>query len=169
MAKAVREGTRFDAITTFGVLLGYAIPGFVLGVLLIVLFAGGTFYDWFPLRGLTSDNFDELSAWGKVKDYFWHLTLPLTCLVIHSFAVVTLLTKNTFVEEIRKQYVLVARAKGLSQDRVLFKHIFRNALIPLVTGFPAAFIGAFFTGSVPVSYTHLDVYKRQYLHRVGHR
>jgi len=148
VAKAVREGTRFDAVTTFGVLLGYAIPGFVLGVLLIVLFAGGTFYDWFPLRGLTSDNFDELSAWGKVKDYFWHLTLPLTCLVIHSFAVVTLLTKNTFVEEIRKQYVLVARAKGLSQDRVLFKHIFRNALIPLVTGFPAAFIGAFFTGSV---------------------
>ncbi len=148
VAKAVREGTRLDAITTFGVLLGYAIPGFVLGVLLIVLFAGGTFYDWFPLRGLTSDNFDELLAWGKVKDYFWHLTLPLTCLVIHSFAVVTLLTKNTFVEEIRKQYVLVARAKGLSQDRVLFKHIFRNALIPLVTGFPAAFIGAFFTGSV---------------------
>ncbi len=148
VAKAVREGSRFDVITTFGVLLGYAIPGFVLGVLLIVLFAGGTFYDWFPLRGLTSDNFDELSNWGKVKDYVWHLTLPLTCLVIHSFAVVTLLTKNTFVEEIRKQYVLVARSKGLSQERVLYKHIFRNALIPLVTGFPAAFIGAFFTGSV---------------------
>jgi microcin C transport system permease protein len=148
VAKAVREGSRFDVITTFGVLLGYAIPGFVLGVLLIVMFAGGTFYDWFPLRGLTSDNFDELSNWGKVKDYLWHLTLPLTCLVIHSFAVVTLLTKNTFVEEIRKQYVLVARSKGLSQDRVLYKHIFRNALIPLVTGFPAAFIGAFFTGSV---------------------
>ncbi len=148
VAKAVREGSRFDTLTTFGVLLGYAIPGFVLGVLLIVMFAGGTFYDWFPLRGLTSDNWDELSRWGKVKDYFWHLTLPLTCLVIHSFAVVTLLTKNTFVEEIRKQYVLVARAKGLSQERVLYKHIFRNALIPLVTGFPAAFIGAFFTGSV---------------------
>jgi microcin C transport system permease protein len=148
VTKAVREGTRFDVVTTFGVLLGYAIPGFVLGVLLIVLFAGGTFYDWFPLRGLTSDNFDELSNWGKVKDYLWHLALPLTCLVIHSFAVVTLLTKNTFVEEIRKQYVLVARAKGLSQERVLYKHIFRNALIPLVTGFPAAFIGAFFTGSV---------------------
>lgn len=148
VAKAVREGSRFDVITTFGVLLGYAIPGFVLGVLLIVMFAGGTFYDWFPLRGLTSDNFDELSNWGKVKDYLWHLTLPLTCLVIHSFAVVTLLTKNTFVEEIRKQYVLVARSKGLSQERVLYKHIFRNALIPLVTGFPAAFIGAFFTGSV---------------------
>lgn len=148
VAKAVREGTRFDAITTAFVLLGYAIPGFVLGVLLIVLFAGGTFFDWFPLRGLTSDNWEELSAWGKVKDYFWHLTLPLICLVITSFAVVTLLTKNTFVEEIRKQYVLVARAKGLSQERVLYKHIFRNALIPLVTGFPAAFIGAFFTGSV---------------------
>ena len=148
VAKAVREGSRFDVATTFLVLLGYSIPGFVLGVLLIVLFAGGTFYDWFPLRGLTSDNFAELATWDQVKDYFWHLTLPLTCLVIHSFAVVTLLTKNTFVEEIRKQYVLVARSKGLSQERVLYKHIFRNALIPLVTGFPAAFIGAFFTGSV---------------------
>jgi microcin C transport system permease protein len=148
VSKAVKEGTRFDVATTFFVLLGYAIPGFVLGVLLIVLFAGGTMWDWFPLRGLTSDNFAELSTWGKVKDYFWHLTLPLTCLVIHSFAVVTLLTKNTFVEEIRKQYVLVARSKGLSQERVLYKHIFRNALIPLVTGFPAAFIGAFFTGAV---------------------
>ncbi len=148
VSKAVREGSRFDLITTFGVLLGYAIPGFVLGVLLIVMFAGGSFFDWFPLRGLTSDNFDELSAWGKFKDYAWHITLPLICLVIHNFAVVTLLTKNTFVEEVRKQYVLVARAKGLSQERVLYKHIFRNALIPLVTGFPAAFIGAFFTGSV---------------------
>jgi microcin C transport system permease protein len=148
VAKAVREGSRFDAFTTAAVLLGYAIPGFVLGVLLIVLFAGGSFVEWFPLRGLTSDNWDELSAWGKVKDYFWHLTLPLICLVIHSFAVVTLLTKNTFVEEIRKQYVLVARAKGLSERRVLYKHIFRNALIPLVTGFPAAFVGAFFSGAV---------------------
>jgi microcin C transport system permease protein len=148
VAKAVKEGTRFDTVTTFAVLLGYAVPGFVLGVLLIVLFAGGSFLEWFPLRGLTSDNWDELSAWGKVKDYFWHLALPLTCLVIHSFAVVTLLTKNTFVEEIRKQYVLVARSKGLSEKRVLYKHIFRNALIPLVTGFPAAFVGAFFTGAV---------------------
>jgi len=144
----VKEGTRFDTVTTFAVLLGYAVPGFVLGVLLIVLFAGGSFLEWLPLRGLTSDNWDELSAWGKVKDYFWHLALPLTCLVIHSFAVVTLLTKNTFVEEIRKQYVLVARSKGLSEKRVLYKHIFRNALIPLVTGFPAAFVGAFFTGAV---------------------
>jgi microcin C transport system permease protein len=148
VAKAVREGSRFDAVTTFFVLLGYAVPGFVLGLLLIVLFAGGSFWEVFPLRGLTSDNWAELSAWGKVKDYFWHLALPLGCLVIHSFATITLLTKNTFVEEIRKQYVLVARAKGLSERRVVYKHIFRNALIPLVTGFPAAFIGAFFAGAV---------------------
>jgi microcin C transport system permease protein len=148
VAKAVREGSHFDVATTFLVLLGFSVPGFVLGVLLIVLFAGGTIFDWLPLRSLVSDNFAELSRWGQVKDYLWHLTLPLTCLVIHSFAVVTLLTKNTFVEEIRKQYVLVARSKGLSQQRVLYKHIFRNAMIPLVTGFPAAFIGAFFTGSV---------------------
>lgn len=148
VAKAVREGSRFDTVTTLGVLLGYAVPGFVLGVLLIVLFAGGSFWDWFPLRGLTSDNFAELSAWGKVKDYLWHLALPLTCLVINSFAVTTLLTKNTFVEEARKQYVLVARAKGLAPRRVLYRHVFRNALLPLVAGFPAAFIGAFFTGSV---------------------
>lgn len=148
IAKAVREGTKFDAITTIGVLVGYAIPGFVLGILLIVLFAGGTFLDWFPLRGLTSDNWSEFSWPARIADYFWHLALPLTCLVIHSFAVTTLLTKNTFVEEMRKQYVLVARAKGLSQGRVLYKHIFRNALIPIVTGFPSAFVGAFFAGSV---------------------
>ena len=148
IAKAVREGSRFDTLTTLVVLAGYAIPGFVLGILLIVLFAGGSFYDWFPLRGLTSDNWNEL-AWGaRITDYLWHLALPLLCLSIGSFAVTTMLTKNTFVEEIRKQYVLVARAKGLSQQRVLYKHIFRNALIPLVTGFPAAFVGAFFAGSV---------------------
>jgi microcin C transport system permease protein len=148
ITKAVREGTRFDALTTLVVLLGYAIPGFVLGVLLIVLFAGGTFLDWFPLRGLTSDNWEELSWPARIADYFWHLTLPLTCLVVGSFAVTTMLTKNTFVEELRKQYVLVARAKGLEARRVLYKHVFRNALIPLVTGFPAAFIGSFFAGSV---------------------
>ena len=148
VAKAVREGSRFDVLTTAAVLLGFAIPGFVLGVLLIVMFAGGTFLEWFPLRGLTSDNWEELGWWGQVTDYLWHLTLPLICLVIGSFAVMTMLTKNTFIEETRKQYVLVARAKGLSQQRVLYKHIFRNALIPLITGFPAAFIGAFFAGSV---------------------
>ena len=146
--KAVREGTRFDTLTTSLVLVGYAIPGFVLGVLLIVLFAGGSFLDWFPLRGLSSDNWTELSFAARIGDYFWHLALPLTCLVIGSFAALTMLTKNTFVEEMRKQYVLVARAKGLSQRRVLYKHILRNALIPLVTGFPAAFVHAFFAGSV---------------------
>ena len=148
IAKAVREGTRFDALTTGAVLLGYAIPGFVLGLLLIVLFAGGTFFEWFPLRGLTSDDWASLSWPARIADYFWHLALPLTCLVIGSFAVLTMLTKNTVVEEIRKQYVLVARAKGLSQRRVLYKHIFRNALIPLVTGLPGAVIGAFFTGAL---------------------
>lgn len=148
VAKAVRDGSRFDVLSTLVVLVGYAIPGFVLGVLLIVVFAGGTFLDWFPLRGLTSDNWDELDWAARIADYFWHLAMPLTCLVIGSFAVMTLLTKNTFVEEMRKQYVLVARAKGLTQQRLLYKHIFRNALIPLVTGFPSAFVGAFFAGSV---------------------
>jgi microcin C transport system permease protein len=148
VAKAVREGSRFDTLTTTFVLIGFAIPGFVLGVLLIVLFAGGTFLDWFPLRGLVSDNWAELTWPGRIVDYLWHMVLPLSCLMIGSFAIMTQLTKNTFVEEIRKQYVLVARAKGLSQRRVLYKHIFRNALIPLVTGFPAAFVGAFFAGSV---------------------
>jgi len=148
IAKAVREGTRFDALTSLVVLVGFAIPGFVLGVLLIVLFAGGTYLEWFPLRGLTSDHWHELSWPMRIVDYLWHLALPLTCFVIGSFAVTTLLTKNTFVEEMRKQYVLVARAKGLSEKRVLWKHVFRNALIPLVTGFPAAFVGAFFAGSV---------------------
>jgi microcin C transport system permease protein len=148
VAKAVREGSRFDTLTTVLVLMGFAIPGFVLGILLIVLFAGGTFLDWFPLRGLTSDNWATLSWPARIADYFWHLALPLTCYAIGSFAVITFLTKNTFVEEIRKQYVLVARAKGVSEQRVLYKHVFRNALIPLVTGFPAAFVGAFFAGAL---------------------
>jgi microcin C transport system permease protein len=148
IAKAVREGSRFDTATTLLVLIGYAIPGFVLGVLLIVLFAGGTFLEWFPLRGLTSDNWADLSWPARISDYLWHLAMPLTCMIIGHFAMLTMLTKNTFVEELRKQYVLVARAKGLAQSRVLYKHIFRNALIPLVTGFPSAFIGAFFAGSV---------------------
>jgi microcin C transport system permease protein len=148
VAKAVNEGSNFDLFSTSLVLLGFAIPGFVLGLLLIVLFAGGTFLDWFPLRGLVSDNWHELSWPARIRDYFWHLALPLSCMVMGSFATVTLLTKNTFVEEIRKQYVLVARSKGLSERRVLYKHIFRNAMIPLVTGFPAAFVGAFFAGSL---------------------
>jgi microcin C transport system permease protein len=148
IAKAVREGTRFDVATTLLVLMGFAIPGFVLGVFLIVLFAGGSFFDVFPLRGLVADNWSELAWPARIADYFWHLTLPLVCYVIESFAIVTLLTKNTFIEELRKQYVLVARAKGLSQKTVLWKHVFRNALIPLVTGLPAAFVFAFFGGSL---------------------
>jgi len=130
------------------ILVGYAIPGFVLGVLLLVLFGGGSFLQIFPLRGLTSDNWNELSMMGKVLDYLWHLVLPITASVLGSFAVITMLTKNSFLEELRKQYVLTARAKGVSENKVLWKHVFRNALIPLITGFPAAFIGAFFAGSL---------------------
>jgi len=148
IAKAVREGSRFDTITSMIVLIGYSIPGFVLGVLLLVLFGGGSFLQWFPLRGLTSDDWDRLSLIGKVLDYLWHITLPVAASVAGSFAVMTMLTRNTFLEEIRKQYVLTARAKGLSERTVLYKHVFRNAMIPLVTGFPAAFIGAFFAGSL---------------------
>ena len=148
IAKAVRHGTRFDLVTSSLILGGYAIPGFVLGVALLVLFGGGSFLQLFPLRGLTSDNWEQLPLAGKVLDYLWHITLPVAASVIGSFAVTTMLTKNTFLEEIRKQYVLTARAKGLSERSVLYKHVFRNAMIPLVTGFPSAFIGAFFTGSL---------------------
>lgn len=148
IAKAVRAGSRFDLVTSVIVLVGYAIPGFVLGVALLVLFGGGSFLQWFPLRGLTSANWDELSLGAKVVDYLWHIALPVTASVVGSFAVITMLTKNAFLDEIRKQYVLTARAKGLDERKVLWKHVFRNALIPLVTGFPAAFIGAFFTGSL---------------------
>jgi microcin C transport system permease protein len=148
IAKAVRHGSRFDLVTSTVILAGYAIPSFVLGVVLLVLFGGGTFWQLFPLRGLTSDDFEMLSPMGKVLDYLWHITLPVTAMVVGSFAVTTMLTKNTFLEEIRKQYVLTARAKGLGERTVLYRHVFRNALIPLVTGFPAAFIGAFFAGSL---------------------
>ncbi len=146
IAKAVRSGTRFDTLTTLLVLVGYAIPGFVLGVALLVIFGGQL--QWFPLRGLTSSNWESLSWGAKVVDYLWHIALPITASVLGAFAVTTMLTKNAFLEEIRKQYVLTARAKGLTERRVLWKHVFRNALIPIVTGFPAAFIGAFFTGSL---------------------
>lgn len=146
VAKAVRAGTRFDVWTSVLVLVGYAIPGFVLGVALLVIFGGQL--QWFPLRGLTSANWDELSWTARIVDYLWHITLPVTAMVLGSFAVTAMLTKNAFLEEIRKQYVLVARAKGLKEKQVLWKHVFRNALIPIVTGFPAAFIGAFFTGSL---------------------
>jgi microcin C transport system permease protein len=148
IAKAVRDGTPFDIASSTVILVGYAIPGFVLGIVLLVLFGGGSFWDVFPLRGLVSDNWEELSLFGKITDYLWHITLPVISLVVGSFAVMTMLTKNSFIEELRKQYVLTARAKGLLQNRVLYRHVFRNAMIPLVTGFPAAFIGAFFTGSI---------------------
>jgi microcin C transport system permease protein len=146
IAKAVRAGSRFDTLTSLLVLVGYAVPGFVLGVALLVVFGGQL--QWFPLRGLTSSNWEQLSWGSKVVDYLWHIALPVTASVLGSFAVITMLTKNAFLEEIRKQYVLTARAKGLSENRVLYRHVMRNALIPLVTGFPAAFIGAFFTGSL---------------------
>lgn len=146
VAKAVRAGSKFDIATTILVLIGYAIPGFVLGVALLVVFGGQL--QWFPLRGLTSANFDELSLGAKITDYLWHITLPVTAMVVGSFAVTTMLTKNSFLEEIRKQYVLTARAKGLDERRVLWKHVFRNALMPIIAGFPAAFLGAFFTGSL---------------------
>ncbi len=148
VAKAVRDGTPFDIATSTLILIGYSIPGFVLGITLLVLFGGGSFWDVFPLRGLTSDNWEELSTGGKVLDYLWHMVLPVTASVVGSFAVMTMLTKNSFLEEIRKQYVLTARAKGLSENAVLYRHVFRNAIIPLITGFPGAFLAAFFTGSL---------------------
>lgn len=146
IAKAVRAGSRFDLLTTLVILVGYAIPGFVLGLALLVVFGGQL--QWFPLRGLTSSPWADLSLMGKVVDYLWHITLPVLAMVAGSFAVTAMLTKNAFLEEIRKQYVLTARAKGLSERQVLYRHVFRNALLPIVTGFPAAFIGAFFTGSL---------------------
>ncbi|HYP71410.1 MAG TPA: ABC transporter permease subunit [Variovorax sp.] len=146
VAKAVRAGTRFDFVSTLVVLVGYAIPGFVLGVALLVVFGGQL--QWFPLRGLTSSNWEQLGWGARIVDYLWHITLPLIAMVLGSFAVTTMLTKNSFLEEIRKQYVLTARAKGLDENKVLWKHVMRNALIPIITGFPSAFIGAFFAGSL---------------------
>ncbi len=148
IAKAVRDGSRFDVATSTLILIGYAIPGFVLGIFLLVLFGGGSFWDLFPLRGLVSDNWAELTWYGKILDYLWHMVLPITAMMVGSFALMTMLTKNSFLEEIRKQYVLTARVKGLAENVVLYKHVFRNAVIPLVTGFPGAFIAAFFTGSL---------------------
>jgi len=146
--KAVRHGTKFDITTSSIILIGYSIPGFVLGIGLIVLLGGGSFLDIFPTRGIVSDNWSELSWFEKIFDYLWHMTLPIICTVIGSFAVMTMLTKNSFIEEINKQYVLTAKSKGLSENEILYKHIFKNALIPILTGFPAQFISAFFTGSI---------------------
>ena len=146
--KAVRDGSRFDIATSTIILVGYAIPGFVLAILLIVLFGGGSFWSVFPLRGLVSDNWHELGLMSKILDYLWHMVLPVTSMAVGSLAVMTLLTKNSFLEEIRKQYVLTARAKGLGENQVLYRHVFRNAIIPIITGFPGSFITAFFTGSL---------------------
>ena len=146
--KAVKDGTRFDVISSTVILVGYAIPGFVLGVMLLVLFGGGSFWDIFPLKGLISDNWNELPWHMKILDYLWHMVLPITASIVGSFAVLTMLTKNSFLEEIRKQYVLTAKAKGLTENAVLYRHVFRNAMIPIITGFPGAFIAAFFTGSL---------------------
>ncbi|WP_421862255.1 microcin C ABC transporter permease YejB [Motiliproteus sp.] len=146
--KAVRDGTPFDVWTSSAIIVGYAIPNFLFAILLIVLFAGGTYFDWFPLRGLTSPNFDELSLLGKIGDYFWHITLPVLASVISSFATLTMLTKNSFLDEISKQYVLTARAKGLTENQVLYGHVFRNAMLLIIAGMPAALVSIFFTGSM---------------------
>lgn len=146
--KAVSHGSRFDVWTSAAIIIGYAIPGFLFAIILIVLFAGGSYWDLFPLRGLTSPDFDSLSWPQKIADYFWHLTLPLLAYTIGGFATLTMLAKNSFLDEINKQYVQTARAKGLSESRVLYGHVFRNAMLIIISSFPAAFIGIFFTGSL---------------------
>ena len=148
IAKAVRDGSAFDVWTSAVVIVGYAIPSFLFAVLLVVLFAGGSFLDWFPLRGLVSDNWRELSLPALIADYFWHITLPVTAMVIGGFASLTMLTKNSFMEEINKQYVMTARAKGLAERRVLYGHVFRNAMLLVVAGFPSAFVSILFTSSL---------------------
>lgn len=146
--KAMKDGSAFDLWSSAVVIIGYSIPGFLFAILLVVVFAGGSFLDWFPLRGLASENADELSPLGRVLDYFWHIALPVSAMVIGGFASLTMLTKNSFLDEIDKQYVLTARAKGLSETRVLYGHVFRNAMLIVVAGFPSAFVSVLFTGSL---------------------
>ena len=146
--KAVRDGSKFDTWTSGAIIVAYAIPGFLFALMLIVLFAGGSYWRIFPLRGLTSPNFEELTMWGKVIDYLWHITLPVIASSIAGFATLTLLTKNSFLDEIRKQYVITAKAKGLTERRVLYGHVFRNGMLIVISGFPALFLGVFFSGSV---------------------
>ena len=146
--KAIKDGSSFDTWTSGAIIVAYAIPGFLFAILLLVLFAGGSYWQIFPLRGLTSDNWESLSLFGKVADYFWHIALPIIALTISAFATLTLLTKNSFLDEIKKQYVMTARAKGLSERKVLYGHVFRNAMLIVIAGFPAVFIGVFFGGSI---------------------
>ena len=146
--KAVQDGSRFDMWTSTIIIIGYALPGFLVAILLIILFAGGSYFDWFPLRGLTSDNWATLSWWQKILDYFWHLVLPISAMMLSAFATLTLLTKNSFLDEIRKQYVLTARAKGCTSRQTLYGHVFRNAMLIVIAGFPSAFVHAFFAGSL---------------------
>ncbi|MFP1924587.1 microcin C ABC transporter permease YejB [Lonsdalea quercina] len=146
--KAVRDGSTFDTWSSTLIVVGYAIPAFLFAILLIVLFAGGSYLDWFPLRGLVSSHFDTLPWYGKITDYLWHITLPVLALVIGGFATLTMLTKNAFLDEIRKQYVVTARAKGLNEKSILYRHVFRNAMLLVIAGFPATFISMFFTGSL---------------------
>ncbi len=146
--KAVHDGTQFDIWTSFVILIGYAIPAFILAMLLIILFCGGEYFDWFPLRGLISDNYSELTFWDQVTDRIHHLAMPVAALVAGSFATLTMLTKNSFLDEINKQYVLTARSKGLTPARVLYAHVFRNAMLIVIAGFPAALLGILFTGGI---------------------
>jgi len=146
--KAIKDGSRFDIISSSIVTIGYAIPNFLFAVILIVFFAGGRFYDIFPLRGLVSENFDELTLIAQIKDYFWHLTLPLLAMIVSGFAGLTFLTKNSFIDQINQQYVMTARAKGLSERKVLYGHVFRNAMLIVIAGFPSAFIGILFSSSL---------------------
>ncbi len=162
--KAVKDGSTFDVWTSGAIVIGYAVPSFLFGILLIVLFAGGSFFDWFPLRGLVSDNFSELPWWQKIVDYFWHLTLPLIAMSLSAFATTTLLTKNSFIDEIKKQYVTTARAKGLNERQVLYGHVFRNAMLIVIAGFPGAFISAFFTGSLLIE----NIFSLDGLGRLGY-
>jgi len=148
IAKAVRDGSRFDAVSSAVIIAAYAIPGFLFAVVLLVLFAGGSYLQWFPLRGLTSENWEELSLVGKVLDYLWHIVLPVSAMMVSGFATLTLLTRNSFLDEIRKQYVMTARAKGMSERQVLYGHVFRNAMLIVIAGFPGAFLGAFFAGAL---------------------
>ncbi len=150
--KAVRDGSSFDTWTSGIIIAAYAIPGFLFAIMLMVVFAGGSYFQWFPLRGLTSDGWEDFTVWGKITDYLWHIALPVTAQLISAFATLTLLTKNSFLDEIKKQYVMTARAKGLSETRVLYGHVFRNAMLIVIAGFPGLFLGVFFGSSLIIEF-----------------